>query len=418
MNLYSHQQKIIQENKDKVGIFLGTGGGKTRVALALARGKTLVICPKTQYEDQNWQREAQKMGLKIDLTVISKEKFRSSWPLLPHFDTVIADECHVLAGVTAAVRWRKGEQYPKASQLFEATQAYIKKNLPERLYLLTATPAKSPMAVWALGKLLGKNWDWFKFRDKFYIQLPSIGRNVYKARSDRKTKETIGELVRGLGYTGRLEEWFDFPESTYKTDSISLTKEQEKRIKEIPNEYPDPIVALGKIHQIENGVLGGDEYVAPESFKNEKIERILQYAEEFDKILIFAKYLAQIEAIKKALEKAGKKVLILTGATKERGNLISSANSNEGCIVIAQSQISLGYELPSFPCVIYASMSWSQVDLIQSYGRVQRANALKHNLYIYLVVHGKNSIDEAVFKTLMNKQDFHEKIYLHKVGKI
>src|SRR3990167_4143216 len=364
MNLYSHQQKIIQENKDKVGIFLGTGGGKTRVALALARGKTLVICPKTQYEDQNWQREAQKMGLKIDLTVISKEKFRSSWPLLPHFDTVIADECHVLAGVTAAVRWRKGEQYPKASQLFEATQAYIKKNLPERLYLLTATPAKSPMAVWALGKLLGKNWDWFKFRDKFYIQLPSIGRNVYKARSDRKTKETIGELVRGLGYTG------------------------------------------------------GHEYVAPESFKNEKIERILQYAEEFDKILIFAKYLAQIEAIKKALEKAGKKVLILTGATKERGNLISSANSNEGCIVIAQSQISLGYELPSFPCVIYASMSWSQVDLIQSYGRVQRANALKHNLYIYLIVHGKNSIDEAVFKTLMNKQDFHEKIYLHKVGKI
>ena len=46
--LYEHQLKIITDNRKKTGIFLGTGSGKTLIALSLARGKTLIIAPKTQ----------------------------------------------------------------------------------------------------------------------------------------------------------------------------------------------------------------------------------------------------------------------------------------------------------------------------------------------------------------------------------
>ena len=55
--LYKHQQIIIDEDKKKCGIFLGTGSGKTRIALLLAQGKILIVAPKTQILDSNWERE-------------------------------------------------------------------------------------------------------------------------------------------------------------------------------------------------------------------------------------------------------------------------------------------------------------------------------------------------------------------------
>ena len=65
MNLYAHQKQIVDEDKKQVGIFTGTGTGKTKTALLLARGKTLIICPKTQKEDRNWEREIEKINFSL-----------------------------------------------------------------------------------------------------------------------------------------------------------------------------------------------------------------------------------------------------------------------------------------------------------------------------------------------------------------
>ena len=44
-------------------LFLGTG--KTRTALCLAEGNTLVICPKQQREDKTWERENEKWETEV-----------------------------------------------------------------------------------------------------------------------------------------------------------------------------------------------------------------------------------------------------------------------------------------------------------------------------------------------------------------
>jgi RecG-like helicase len=154
--LYEHQKKIIKEDKLKCGLFLGTGASKTRTALELAEGMTLVICPKQQREDQTWQRENKKWGTNKRLTVISKEDLRRDWEKLPAYKTVIIDECHNNFGVMPSYVQRKGIQIPKTSQIFDATQKYLKKFPPKRLYLLSATPIPKPMAMWAIGTLLGQ----------------------------------------------------------------------------------------------------------------------------------------------------------------------------------------------------------------------------------------------------------------------
>jgi len=408
MQLFSHQKAIIEADPKKTGLFLGTGSGKTRIALELARGETLVICPKTQKEDGNWERELKN---KI-VTVISKETFRRDHAKLGRFNTVIVDECHTTAGVTPSVRYRNKQAIPKASQLFEALEAFLTRTCPDRLYLLTATPIRSPMTIFALARLLGKRWDFYKFRNTFYIRLPMPGREVWQAKSDVLSKEKLGELVRGLGYTGRLEDYFDVPEQTFKTVYVELTPEQKKRIKEIPLEYPDPIVRVGKIHAIENGILSGDEFNKPEFFDNAKIDKILELALEFPKLVIFAKYRAQIDEIYRELKKLGYLVRTMTGDTKDRGSVIKEANNSINFIFICQAQISAGWELPSFPVMVFASRTYSFVDYSQALGRIQRVNNIKKNLYINLVVRG--GVDEAVDKCLLNKGDFNERMYERK----
>lgn len=409
MKLFQHQKDIIRDNPTKCGLFLGTGSGKTLIALSLARGKTLVICPKTQKEDQNWERENKKNKLNVDLTVISKETFRRDHPFLPAFDTVIVDEAHTCLGVTPNTRQRKKVIIPRASQIFEALQVYLYRNPPKRLYLATATIMKSPMTVWAAGNILGKHWDFLQFRAEYYTKLPMPGRDVFAPRRDADTKNRLAQLVKDMGYVGRLEDYFDVPDQTYRTISIGLTKDQEKRIKDMKIEYPEPIVRIGKINQIENGILAGDEFNAPESFSNEKEDKILELAVEFPKMVVFVKYTAQIESLKNSLEKAGKKVLTLTGATSDRGNVIAEANSLNECIFIAQAQISAGWELPSFPLMVFASRTYSFVDYDQALGRIQRVNNIKKNLYINLVV--KGGVDEAIDKCISQKQDFNERLY-------
>lgn len=418
MNLYAHQKKIIVEDKPVTGLWLGTGSGKTRIALSLARGQTLVICPKTQKEDENWEREAAKMdpkdlGYDFQLTTISKENFRRDAHLLGRFDTVIVDEAHTCLGATPNVRYVKKVAIPKTSQLFEELGLYIMRTKPSRLYLCTATIMRSPMTVWAASKLLGQDWNFYEFRSTFYVRLPMPGREVWRAKDDTVTKLRLAAAVKKLGYVGRLEDFFDVPAQTYKTIHVELTPKQKARIKEMAMEYPEPIVRVGKINQIENGVLAGDEFSAPEAFENAKLDKILELALEFPRMVLFVKYRAQIAQIEAALRHEGYKVLTLTGDTKDRGAVIREAAEAKECVFIAQAQISAGWELKEYPCMVFVSKTYSFVDHDQAVGRIQRADNIKKNLYISLVA--KGGVDQEIFDCVENKKDFNETLYAQKL---
>lgn len=420
MEPYQHQKDIIARDRKWYGNFLGTGGGKTRVCLELAEGATLIVAPKQQVLDKTWEENAGKFGVVINMTVISKETFRRDWHKLPRFDTLIVDEGHNHLGVTPDTRMVRGVPTPKWSQIFEATKGYLEKHNPSRFYIATATPAGKPMNVWALGVLL-RRWGedtFFRFREKYYIQRKMGWRSIWIPRNREDTKEKLAELIRSMGDTGRLEDWFDVPEQTHLTHHVSLTDAQKVALKQAHMEA-DPMVRRAKMRTIENGIMydlgvggsGKEEYLkrVVRHFENEKIPYILERAQEFPKMLIFANYIGQIEAIESALKAEGYNVLTLTGETKHRGSVIGKANAAKACIVVAQCSISAGYELPSYPCVIFASKSFRYLDYDQGIGRVLRANALKKNLFIHLVV--KGGVDEDCHKTILSGKDFQEKIY-------
>lgn len=404
MGLYKHQQDIIDADPKKCGLFLGTGSGKTRTALALAKGKVLVICPKTTAEDNTWTKDGS------GAIVMSKETFRRDWELLSRYDTVIIDETHTVCGISPVFKWVKKQPVPKTSQLFDACYQFIQKTNPERLYLLTATPVRNPLAVFALLVLLGKNTmeQFESFRRTFYIPVNMNHREIYMAKKDSESQNKLGKLVQSMGYTGRLSDFADVPPQTHRVVNVPLTSMQVEKLKELPIDFPDPLVLVGKKHQVEQGVLKGDEYNASETFPTGKLEAIEDLYEEFGKVLVFAKYREQVRQITDYLLKKDVEVLPITGDTEDRGEIINWGEKADKCVLVFQSSISAGFELPSFRCTVFASMSYSYVDYAQSLGRTLRINNLQKNLYVYLL---SGDVDKAVYKAIDNKGDFNEAIY-------
>lgn len=421
MELYEHQKRIIQLDPRYAPIALGTGGGKTRVCLELAQGSILVICPKQQKLDRTWEINAEKFGIHVELRVVSKEEFRKIWMDLPRFDTIIGDEFHYMLGVYPDEKYVKKVRVPKTSQMYEAIRGYMDKHKPSRFYPASATMISKPMNLYALGVLLGKSWDYHKFRDRFYFEKKIGFRSLWIPRRDSATKDLLVKLFKDkLGaFTGTLSDWFDVPDQVHKTVYVPLTAGQHYAIRKLEEEEADPMAKRARIRTIENGILYATEVdVINEKesrlsrrtirYDSDKLGEILDLVDEFPKILIFAAYTGQVESIAEAVGKAGLSVYTLTGATKNREEVVRKAEESEAAVVIAQASISSGYELPSFPCVVFASKSFLYRDYEQGLGRVLRANAIKKNLYVHIVV--KGGLDEQCHKTIMAGEDFQEQM--------
>lgn len=413
------QAQIIEDDKNITGIFLGTGVGKTLPALILGDEKTLVICPKQQMLDHTWQDNSEKFNLGRDITVINYDMFWRKWEEIPYFPKVVLDEGHRAAGVLPQTRQRNRVQIPKASKTHEAVLAYLKKHQPKRFYIATATPKSKPMNVWALARLLGKKWDFYKFREAFYFKTMMGRREVWLPRMDEKTEQRLALAVQSLGYTGTLQDFADVPEQTHQTIRIPLTDEQKKALKELEQDEADPLVRRSRMRSIENGILYAKKIESisekedvlvkhTQYFKNGKIDYILERAEEFPKLFIFAAYTAQVEAIADALKGAGYYVETVTGSTKDRGTIFKEMEAMEKGIVVVASQICEGYRVPSAPCMIFASKSNQFVHYDQGKGRILDGQHLKKNLYLHLVV--PDGADADCHKAIMAGANFQEKL--------
>lgn len=275
------------------------------------------------------------------------------------------------------------------------------------------------MNVWAAAKLLGKNWDWYKFRSTFYFPTMMGRRQTWLPREDESTQQRLALAVQKLGYTGALSDFMDVPEQTHIVVDVDLSDEQKRAIKKVEEEEADPLVRKGRMRTIENGVLYSKKIEAISDtedvmvkdtilFKSEKIDYILERAQEFKKMFIFAGYTAQVIVITDALKEAGYNARAVWGQTKDRSTVFKEMDAMKEGIVVVAAQICEGYRVPSAPCMIFASKSNRFVHYDQGKGRILDGQHLKKNLYIHLVVKGGS--DEACHKSMMAGQDFMEKL--------
>lgn len=408
IKLKSNQQQIVNENKLKCGNWQGCGSGKTLAHLCLAEGNTMVITPKNLYEQGRWYEERDKFGMD-DITIkqVSKEvlKVKAKTAMLPQVDTVIIDEAHHVFG------WYINN---KRSNTLENLMRYLANNPPKRLYLLTATPIgnSDPLKLYAIARILGHNWDFEKFRDKYYwsFKIPGQWGKRYKKRDTPELRQRLQELLRQFGYTGSILDFEDVPEQTEIVKYFGMTSNQKKQLRESDKALHRSI-ENGRLFHKEIKQVGAEEQLVyhPYYEKTEKDEYILELAQQFDKFVVYANYTLQVEGITQMLRDNGYTVLTLTGKTKDRTPFTKDgeANTLDKCICVIQSAISDGYDLNTYRVRVNASFSNKSRDFIQIKGRNLRTDNLQKNLGIALVVKGGR--DEECYNSIIKNVDFTEK---------
>lgn len=393
---YKHQQRILDLNPEKFLIAHDRGAGKTITALGLAKQnnvRPLIVVPKPVRK--KWHREMVSMG--VDGRVISREDFRKLATIedFSVYTALIVDEAHY------------GFPTLKA-QLHKKAQWYIKKYNIQYVWLLTGSPYTSTAwSVYGLAQLLGYNWNYRQFQDRFFQQRWLGNRVIWEPRND--VQEELAKLVRLIGDSIPLSACADVPEQTYEVETFEMNAEQRKLNKEVLEQETNPLVRTTKYHQIASGVKIGNEFVDDITCDSAKNSRIMDYAEENKKLVVFSRYNVHLRLLSAMLSQRGIPHAIINGEVDDKEAIIEQAEKSDRFVLLINAACSVGYELPSFNLVLFSSLSFSFVDYSQACGRVLRINHLKKNVYIIMLTEG--SVDEAVWESIQNKQSFSEAIF-------
>lgn len=401
IKLYKHQQKLVDKEPKKWLLSWGTGSGKTLTTIKLSElygiHNVLVICPKSIKE--KWQRDVEVFAKEPWLfTIVTKEEFKKRWENLVGFRKVIIDESHYFSGIK--------------SSMYKTMIKWLAKNRPSQIYLATATPYLSTVwNIFALGNILGRDWKWHKWNKYFFYQIQMGNRKIPKQKEHINgvpIKDVVAETINTkLGNTVKLEDCVDVPDQTFLVEEFELTKDQERGIDELDDVAH--IVYWTKCHQINGGTLKSDGYNEDQYFKCEKLNRVIDLCKEHKKIIIVSRYNNEIKYIQDVLKRNKKKVFIINGETKNKDTVCLQAELEEECVVLVNAACSEGYELPSFPIMVFYSYDFSLKNYIQMIGRIQRINNIKKNVYISLI--NKGTIDEDVYNSIQSKKDFDISIY-------
>lgn len=389
MELYKHQKDFLALNPNKTALVWSCGTGKSRTACEwaiLGRSRPLIICPKAL--KANWQREIEKWY--GTATVVTKEEFRRNHKTIERCYQVIVDEVH------------NGFLTPQfKSQMSKALRDYIKKYNVPRVLLLSATVySSSPWNIFSLATLLGYHWDWQKFSYTFFNQIRMGPRMIPQVKKGSEAK--LAEIVKKICSVVDINDVMDVPLQQHcEPEYFALTESQTKGIEEAYD--PLPIVRYTMQHEIENGILLSNEFRELKTYENYKIERIKAVCEENKKVAIVCRYNSQIDYLVEELRNCNP--YVIRGDVKERDDICQRCEKDDKAVVLIQADCAEGYELPSFPVCVFASMSYSYVKWEQICGRFLRMNKPSRTTFMYLLTEG-DSMDQAVYDSIKRKEDF------------
>ncbi len=371
--LYKHQARFIAANPDKALLVWETGTGKTVAACEWIKKRktkrTLVICPKAIVE--KWERDLAEWNAHAVVCSMSRlDKMN-----LDMFNAIVIDEAQHFASplFTAGSSMRTKTIYE-----------FIRQHPKTDVLLLTATPVRStPWNIHSLACFIGTFWDIRKFKHEFFYQTDMFGRWHWEKKPD--WRKGIRAYVEEIADIVLMKDCADVPEQKEKMVSIPWEKSDETLL---AAGYKEPSAEWHDRHRAENG--------------RKKFEKMIEISNGYRKVIVVCHYTKQIDYYKEWIGD-DRAVFVLDGRTKNQDETIEAAKAADDCIFIVQASMGAGFDASEFSTVIFASMSFRYVDMVQMKGRVKRINNLHENIFYYLI---GGKCDKRVYEVIMAGKDF------------
>ena len=442
---YEHQKeafnfamKLYDDTKNSRGVamLVEMGCGKTLTAISVAGElynsgeikKLLIVCPLSitsvwkeeflKFADFDYEllilkgsaekktELLQKMqGAGLGVAVVNYE---SVWRMEPEIsnwkpDFIIADESHKIKTHNIA-----------ASKTMHRLGAKAK----YRMILTGTVITNRAIDVFSQYKFVDPTIfgnSFYAFRNKYFDM---VGYGGYTPVLKESMKDELIEKLHSIAFRATKAQCLDLPPTTDiirytelepKAMNIyqSLVKDSFAQLSNCEITVTNVLTKLLRLSQLTGGFLGSDGcniYQQVSKSKLEVLEDIIDEAvQSGEKLVVIARFIPEIKAIEKLLNKKSILYSIISGEIKDREEQIRKfQNDPKVSVFIGQvATAGLGITLTAASTMVFYSMDYSMSNFEQTKARIHRAGQQKNCTYIYLIA--KGTVDEKVLITLQNK---------------
>lgn len=262
--------------------------------------------------------------------------------------------------------------------------------------------------------------NFYAFRNR-YCQMGGYERHQIIAY---KNEDEYIKKLHSVSYRVTKEEALDLPEQTFENRYVSFTPKELKLYKELKRssvaelENEDKITAptvltkMLRLQQLTGGFIVVDNDDRVQQVGTSKLDALKEILEDYvlegaGKLVIFARFTPEVEAIQKLLKKLTIQYAVIHGGipTEQRGGIVEDFQTNpETKVFLAQLQCAnLGITLTAAHVAVYYSLNFNYADWSQSLSRIHRLTQKNNCHYINLLV--EDSIDTLCLEALEKKED-------------
>lgn len=293
--------------------------------------------------------------------------------------------------------------------------------------ILSGTPIqRDTRDIWSQYRFLDPSvfpMSYGSFQSRYAIMGGFEGRQYIGARN----LEELTRKTHACGYRVRKEECLDLPEKTFEDYPVELDPKtrqlyktlQKQSVAELENggevTANHVLVRMLRLQQLTGGFLVDDagERHQVNTAKLDALSEIVEslVLDEGKKLIIFSRFLAEMDAIEQAvgvmLKKQRLSLVRIDGSVKakDRGGIVARFQTDPACRVFLGEldACAEGLTLTSAQTVVYYSVNWNFAKYQQSADRVHRIGQTGTCTYIHLVV--PKTIDTKIMQALKNKGD-------------
>jgi len=460
---YAHQITALEKSWDKkvYAYFMEMGTGKSKVlvdniAMLYDKGKingALIIAPKGVY--RNWYSSeipihlASHIQPKMVLWTASTSKTKDK-----EYQTLFQTgyDLHVLIMNVEAFSTKKGLDFAAKFLRTHKTMMAVDESttiktptakrtkaivalgeLADYRRILTGSPVtKSPLDLYTQcgfldEDLLGHS-SFYSFRNRYAVMLDkNFGGRRVQIISHYQRLDELSEILKVFSYRVLKEDCLDLPDKIYIKREIELTDEQEEAYATMKSAAlallkgkiataPHVLTQMMRLQQITCGHLKNDDGTIT-NLKNNRLKELLKVLEEVEgKVIIWANYIHDIEAIVEAISTAKdenqqliygpKSIVQYYGAisSEERQKTIDRFQDKESDarFFVGNPQTGgYGITLTAASNVVYYSNGYDLEKRLQSEDRAHRIGQKKSVTYVDLIA--VKTVDEKIVKALRKK---------------
>ncbi|MEG6566391.1 DEAD/DEAH box helicase [Thermoanaerobacterium saccharolyticum] len=430
------RKRFVKGRRSFDGIDMGTGKSLTSIAVTGAlyqAGKirrVLVVAPLSILGV--WREELEKFadfdyslavlegsaakkidtlrhmrGSPLQVAVINYE---SAWRLEKELsewnpDMIIADEGHKIKTHNIAAS--------KAMHRLGARARY-------RLLLTGTVITNKAIDVFSQYKFLSPaifGQSFYVFRNRYFDM---VGYGNHTPVLKKSMEQDLMKRLHSVAFRATKAECLDLPETTDIVRHVELESAAMKIYRDLVR---DSYAELGKgevtatniltrllrLSQITGGFIGSDEggpvqriSTAKQEALEDIIEDVLQSGK---KLAVMARFIPEIKAICRILEKKGVGYSLLMGGVKDRVEQVAAfQNDPEVQVFVGQiATAGLGVTLTAASTMVFYSLDYSMSNFEQAKARIHRVGQKENCTYLYLTA--KGTVDEKVLKALRDKAD-------------